>query len=159
MKKMISLFLFAIISLTACEKEEENTINNSLYDYGFQFSVFNAQNEDLLDPEVTGHFDASQIKIWYVANGEITEAISSNHANPRSSRVVKHENEYQLGVVLNHYKTTSITFIEWDENDTDTIVATFDKLPNGIRKTCLWYNGVEIWRRPTLDAAYYIVRK
>lgn len=164
MKKLVLILVFT--TLFACDKsnETEGQSYGVQIDAHLEFSIINSQKEDLLNPENPNHMDVSSFKLFYVIDGEKKEVYNPNYDNPRNFMIYKHENEYRIGISLNlnHSEMSSktTTYIQWNNNDTDTLEALFGKTPNGIFKTKIWLNGELIWERGDnpIDA-YFVLTK
>ena len=144
MKKLI--IYLVVISFFACSKSDE--MNPQFYlDGSFEFSIFSSQNEDLLDPATTNHYEATEIKLFYEVDGEMIEVYDPNMDAPRNFVIYKHENEYRIIVYLNVSNTSDrpVTYIQWNNNDTDTIEALFERNEHLLRKRKVWLNNQEIW--------------
>ncbi len=111
MKKLV-LFL-AVIPLFACSKTDESSPGYDLNSF-FEFLVFNSQDVDMLDPATPDYYKASDIKLFYEVDGEISEAYNSNMGGSRNFSIYKHENEYRIKVFLNHSDASEkpITYIQ-----------------------------------------------
>jgi hypothetical protein len=159
MKKI--LIVLAVFALFACNKSNDMEEQFNLY-AGLEFSVINSQNEDLLDTATANHIKASDIKLFYQINGEMKEVFDANMQNPRNFTIFKHENEYRIGVSLNHTETSDrpVTYIQWNENDTDTIEVIFNRTSNAVIQNKIWLNGNLIWELGdnTIDP-YFILTK
>ncbi len=159
MRKII--FILIAISCFACSKSNEE-IPDFYLGASFDFSVFNAQNEDLLNPATTDHFEATEIKVFYVIDGEVIEIYDpSNVEAPRKFVIYKHENEYRMQVYLNFSDTSEkpITYVQWRNNDTDTIEAIFERIDGNITKRKVWLNDQEIWDWSTNENEYFKIIK
>lgn len=158
MKKLV--IIIAIFTLFGCDKSSDmkETYN---FDTGLEFLVFNSNNEDLLDPATANHYEATEIKLFYVVDGEIEEVYDQNMDNPRNFSIYKHEDEYRIGVSFNHTETSEkpITYIQWNNNDTDTIEVAYERTENAILKRKVWLNGKQIWDWTTNENEYYILTK
>lgn len=145
MKKLI-LFL-AITSFFACDKVDEILIRGFDQNTLFEFSVFNSQDVDLLDPTTPNHLEEDDIKIFYEIDGKMIEVYESHLDHPRKLFIFEHENEYRIRVFLNHSDTSDepITYIQWNDDDTDTVKATFERAKNYLRISKVWLNDTEIW--------------
>jgi hypothetical protein len=143
MKKLI-LIAISIIIYSCNESQQEDSYN--LY-VGVEFSIINSENEDLLNPESTNKIDVDKIRIYHLINGKKTYYFKGNLDSPKGFKVYKHENEYRIGIALNHTETSAkpITYIEWNENDTDTIEATFKSSNSSLIQQKIWLNGKEVW--------------
>ena len=144
MKKLI-LFL-AIASLFACNKSDD--LSPAVYlDYSFEFLVFNSQNVDLLNPATPNHYESDDIKLFYETDGEVLEVYNPLMDYPRNFLVFEHENEYRIRVFLNDSNASdeTITHIQWNDDDTDIVKATFKRTKNTVRVNKVWLNDIEIW--------------
>lgn|GEM_PF-729109 len=114
-----------------------------------EFSVFNSQNGDLLDPKTVDNLDVADIRIFYVIDDKIQEVFEQGSDYPRKFMLYKHENEYRVRVFLNDTKTSdrSITYIQWTEGDRDTVEVFYKRTPNATLQEKIWLNGKPIWER------------
>ena len=151
------IFILISISLFSCEKTP-----SILLDINFEFSVYNSQNEDLLNPTITNHYDSTEIKLFYLeSDGEIIEVFEPNLDYPRHFRIYKHENEYRISVSLNFscIPDNSLTYIQWNKDDKDTIEAQFERSSGSVLMRKVWFNESEIWEWITNENAYYRIIK
>lgn len=146
MKKL--LIILTITTFFACDSKDDDKELNSYVNTSIGFSVFNTEGEDLLDPETPNHIDTSKMKLFYVVNGVPQEFYQANLDNPRNIVVYKKEekqstNAYSIGVIMNDSEQTgkSITYIQWNEKDTDTIEATYARGKTYIYPKDVWFNG------------------
>lgn len=153
--KKLTLVILAI-SFAACSKNNDIVEQDSL-DIIFELSVYNSQNEDLLNISTPNHLNESEIKLFYEVNGEINEVHNSNLYNPKNFKIYKHENEYRIKIYLNYTKTSDrpITYIQWNINDTDTIKTVFDRPGNSVLKRRVWLNEIEVWNWTSNEIGYY----
>lgn len=159
MKKII--LILAVFALFACNKSNEMEEQYNLY-AGLEFSVVNSQNEDLLDTTNANHLKASEIKLFYQIDGEIVEVFDADMQFPRGFMIFKHENEYRIGVSLNHTESSDkpVTYIQWNENDTDTIEVVYNRTPNSVVQNKIWLNGELVWELGdnTIDPYFILVK-
>jgi len=158
MKKLI--FLLIAFTIFGCNKSKEVS-NHDVYDIGFELSVFNSLNEDLLDTATANHYEAKKIKLFYEVDGEVKEVYLTGMEYPRNFLIFKHENEYRIRIFMNSTETSDkpITYIQWNEVDTDTIEATFEGSGANVRKRNVWFNGVEVWDWTSNEDGYFEVIK
>tara|TARA_R110001583_G_C5503127_1_gene395947 strand:+ start:120 stop:599 length:480 start_codon:yes stop_codon:yes gene_type:complete len=159
MKKLI-IFL-AITTFFACNKS--NDVVDCFYiSASLQLSVFNSNNEDLLNPENPNYLDTGSTRLFYVVNGEKEGIHNANATHPKNFYVFKHENEYRIAVFLNHTDTSDkpITYIEWNNSDTDTIEVVYDRNSCGVIQQIIWLNGEQIWeiRGNTIDPYFKLIK-
>ena len=152
MQKLI-LFL-AIASFFACSKSDElGPIGPANIDRVFHFSVINSNDEDMLDPSTTNHYESKDIKLFYEVDGE--QIMTGNPT------IYQHENEYRFRIYLNDSNTSdkSITYIQWRTGDSDTLEAVFKRTEYKVEKSTVWLNNLEIWDWRTDDEGYYRLTK
>jgi hypothetical protein len=159
--KKILIVLTVFIPLFSCNKSNE-VKEQYIIQAALEFSVFNSQNKDLLDTVTANHIEESEIKLFYQVDGEIKLAYDADLQFPRHFYIYKHENEYRICVGLNDTETSDrpVTYIQWNENDTDTIEVIFDRTSNGIIQKKIWLNRNLIWEQGdnTVDP-YFILTK
>jgi len=157
-----SIVVLLVITLFGCNKSNEDGVSGNVVNNGIEFSVFNSQNEDLLDPATANHLSASEIKLFYEIDGKIVEIYNPNYDQPRNYLIFKHEYEYRIGINLNDTKDTTINYIQWNNNDTDTIRAAYELINNKIAYlNKVWLNGKQIWKfgENGRDYGYYTIIK
>jgi hypothetical protein len=158
------LIIFIIITVLGCDKSDNLNEReyNSIIDVSLAFSVLNSQNEDLLNPENPNHLDVTKIKLFYVIDGEMKEVYNTRMDNPRNFLIYEHQNEYRIGVSLNLTETSEkpITYIQWNDTDTDTIEVTIKRTPSSTIGDEIWLNGIHVWEMGdgTIDP-YFVLRK
>lgn len=154
MKKLI-LFL-AITSLFACDKSDDFS-PGFIVSIEFDFSVSNSQDVDLLDPATPNHIEEDDIRLFYEIDGKILGVYNPYMDNPRNFMIYEHENEYRIKVVLNDSDATeeTITHIQWNEDDTDVIKATFTRTENTVRVSGVWLNDTQIYDSNDGEIKYY----
>lgn len=159
MKKI--LIILTITTFIACNKS--NDIVDAFYlGAGLEFSISNINNEDLLNPENPNHLDIESIRIFYVVNGEKVNVYNPNLTHPRNFLVFKHENEYRIGITLNHTETSEkpITYIQWNETDTDTVEVVYNRTSSSIMQNIIWLNGEQVWEigNNTVDPYFKLIK-
>lgn len=158
--KRILILILAIMAVYGCDKTEEQNNNYNL-DNGMEFSVFNNNNQDLLDSTTNNHFNKTEIKLFYIIDGIKNEVYNPTYDNPRNFKVYKHENEYRISIGMNYTESSEkpITYIHWNETDTDTIEAEYIRTYNAVMKNKVWFNGNLIWDRSLNQEEYYKIIK
>ncbi|MFT7898647.1 hypothetical protein VBY74_01570 [Tenacibaculum ascidiaceicola] len=128
-------------------------------DASIEFSIFNTLNEDLLNIENPMHLNRSSFKVFYEINGKKTEVNNPNLDYPKGFKIYKHVNEYRIRIFLNYSKTENIptTYIQWDDNKTDTIKTFYQKSQNSILQDIIWLNGEKIWKRTNNNSKPHFV--
>ncbi|MFO7933291.1 MAG: hypothetical protein R6U78_04330 [Bacteroidales bacterium] len=157
MKKLV----FVVLSLLAFACSKSDDISAVYWNPSFTFSVYNADNEDLLSLETIDHYDSVGIKLFYKIGAAEREVYDAHLDYPRRFRIFEHENEYRIEVGLNYSETPekSITYIQWGEDDRDTIEALFERTERSLLLREAWFNGELIWDWTTDAERYYRITK
>ncbi|NLP59421.1 hypothetical protein [Lutibacter sp. B1] len=159
---MKNLIIILVVSLFFSCNETNEMVEQFNYQASIEFSILNSQNEDLLNPENSNHLDETKIKLFYVINGIKQEVNNPNYDYPRGFRIYKHENEYRIGVTLNSNELTEkpITYIQWNDNDIDTIEVVFNRTQNSVLQNMIWLNGTQVWERGnnTIDPYFVLIK-
>jgi len=123
---------------------------------GYEFSVRSPQGKDLLDPLATYHFDSTNIRLLWEIDGELVEPYEPHLSLPRFFKVYKHSDNYRLSLTLNYSGITekTITYIQWDNVDIDTIVTLYNDTNMGILKRKVWVNEQLVWEWTSNKEAY-----
>lgn len=135
MKYLVFMISFSALFLS-CEKSQKNEFISTSVDIYVQ----NAIGEDLLESTYLSSF----IKLFYEIDNEKVEVYNENLDAPRGIKIVEIEGTQALRVTLNTSDNDyPITYIEWNEFDTDTIRNNYTKTDDGLvfRLDTLWYNG------------------
>src|SRR5690606_16006177 len=154
-KPLITFLIIALLSSCSSDdiKEQFNL------DVGFEFSIKDSEGNDLLNPQNPNSFNEPDIKLFYLVNGEVNEVYDGNMDYPRN--FVIHEypptSEYRIGVFLNHAETEElpITYIKWNETDTDTLKCEIYRTNSLTKITKLWLNDVQIWTSSDNTEPYF----
>lgn len=157
---MKKLFVtLTITTLFACNTTNEmEGQDHSIFDNGIEFSISNSEQGDLLDPANPNHLDTNNIKVFYLIDGKKQQVYMPNLDYPKSFNIFKHEKEYRIVIFLNTTKTADkpITYVQWNDNDTNTIEVTYDRPGNSIIQNKIWLNGELVWERGDNTTAPYV---
>lgn len=147
MKSLIIILTFT--TLLACSKTDEMKEQHYNLDAALGFSISNDQNEDLLNPETPNHINAENIRLFYVINGRSQEYYEENLDYPKGFLIGESDGIYRIRIFLNHAETENkaITYVEWNDTDTDTIEVSYKRTQNSILQDTIWLNGEQIWER------------
>lgn len=161
MKKINCLFLFLLIVFGISCSENEN--DNIYYGYSIstsvRISIVDEQGTDLLDPNTPNYYNCSNVKISHLLNGEIVEYHEGHLDYSEGYRIYNPEdlgfNDTYLFCVLatsaygsESKNTNPITYIKWNDTDTDTLQCEYEITDYEIFCTKVWYNGNEVWVSP-----------
>ena len=163
MKNLIHLSII-IVLMFSCSSDNNNT-GNSAYalDRGVEFKVLSVDGVDLLNPENANAFLESNIKIYNLINNEIIEVFNENADYPRDFRIVSPEDsgidQYFIAIFINNPELeNAITYIEWNETDTDTIKSNSVANGNSLVLTQAWYNDELIYDEDSTESLPEIIK-
>ncbi|PXV64158.1 hypothetical protein CLV62_111116 [Dysgonomonas alginatilytica] len=159
--KILIISLIAVLC-TACNKDENSFARNSFQDY----CVVDGKENDLLDPNNPNGINTSKINIYYLINNEKIKASeyfpNRDYPGFLISKPKGERKKYYITIYLNE-KTTSgniaYTYIEWNENDMDTIKTEVYKGANILTSTMVAFNdSIWDWESAKEDYIYKIVK-
>ncbi|NOU62083.1 hypothetical protein [Marinifilum caeruleilacunae] len=141
--KYILIISIAVI-LVSCSSGDEPS---AFVDVSIELSVLDIDGNDLLNPNNDDSFKESDIKLYYVINEEKREVYDPNMQYPRNFFIFKEGAIYRIRLLLNNDKSDDkpITYIQWNDKDSDTISAEFYRTNNLTRKEKVWFNDKLIY--------------
>ena len=164
MKNLIFLLLISILILS-CSSDEDGSNGRSAYHIArnVEFGVSSPTGIDLLNPANANAYLEESIKIYYLQNGEVKEVYNSNADTPRNFSIVSPEDsgdeKYFIGIGLNNLvNENAITYIEWNETDTDTLRANFRTGKGYVILSKTWFNDVLIFDENTTQVLPEIIK-
>ena len=146
MKTIVTLIILTVF--VSCSKNNDDEPQNQhSINRKVEISLKNSNGEDLLDPNNPNAYKAENIKLYYLINGEKQEVFNPNMDYPRNFLIYNHDPEYRIRIFQNDTdnETRPITYVEWNENETDTLQAEFFKTENTIQVIKTWFNGELKW--------------
>ena len=143
MKKL--LIILTAILIISCKKDEG--INQYVMDVQFEFGIKDSEGNDLLNPQNTNSYLESNIKIFYLINGKVTEVKDSMKDYAKNFLIYKHEKNYRIRIFLNVGKDEEITttYIQWKDEDKDVIKSEIFRGKSIVRLQKVWLNDDPIW--------------
>ncbi|MDX8341626.1 hypothetical protein SLH46_20675 [Draconibacterium sp. IB214405] len=139
------LFLVGLFILFGCNKNEE--LVGFYLDRGFEFTLLNNKNEDLLSSETTGAINEEDIRLFYSVEGELQPVYNANFDYPRNFLIYEDGGMNRIRIFMNSSDTEEkpITIIDWGNNDTDTVAVEFTYTSTMTAKRKVWVNNELIW--------------
>lgn len=142
MKYILQIIL--LISLLSCNDKE------CCYDLvgHIDLKVVDSEGTDLLNPDNPDAYYEPKIEIKYLIEGEIVQGFNGSFEHG-CTFLFQEENtdteDYILRVYVNMAESEEypITYIEWDDQDTDTLKFHYNRGDNYTRWDRVWYNDVE----------------
>ncbi len=150
MKTVLSILLVSLV-LSSCRKEEPKW--GSVTSVGSMITVQNKAGIDLLNPSNSGAFLQQNIKIFYLINGVKEEVFHGNYDYPRNFYIEEvPDGSFRMCLGMNHSPTEEypITYVQWSENDTDTLKTKIYR--EGGLTSCedIWLNNKLVWKNEDL---------
>ena len=149
---MKNIVLLLIVTLISCSDDNGNNPSNTNIDVGVSFYLKNASGENLLN---TSNYISDNFRIFNVINGEVQEVNMPQMDYPRNFFINDETTPISMRLFLNHTENEEfpITYIKWNQDDTDTIKADFDRgTTNEIDYIIckkIWYNDQLVWDTTT----------
>lgn len=151
---ILILALFAFIGCDTDEGEEQVDIAVAI-----NFSIRDSEGNDLLNPNNPNSFDESEVKLFYLIDGNLTEVYDGNKHSPRNFTMNEYPpaSEYRMTIFVNHSKTEEypITYIKWNETDTDTIKTEIYRTGSLTEIRKAWFNGELVWESSYNSEPYF----
>lgn len=146
------IFLLITILIVSCSSNDNNNDNNYYnLDTNIIFTIKDSNGHDLLNPINPNAYLSETIKIYYLKeNGDIEEIYNSNLTAPRNFSIITPENSgsdvYAFSLQPNTYiMENAVTYIEWNESETDTIKTNYRYGYNHTICNKVWYNDINVW--------------
>jgi hypothetical protein len=141
MKKFL-LFLTCLI-LFSCEHTDCGCSMPPTLDSKIQIILNDATGKNLID---TDNFKIENLKIYYEKNGQKVPYKRQAYENYKGFEYRKVNEEMKLVILLDESVSfTTTTYIEWNNTQTDKLVAYFYREPNNTSVYRIWLNDVEVW--------------
>jgi hypothetical protein len=137
MKNLIAIL--AILILTSCSNDDKKEDSFNLFN-SILINLKDVQGNNLLN---TNNYSSNNFKIYYVNDGVVSEFYQPNLDNPKAYAVINTAVNLRMGLSLNHNdEDYPITYIKWNETDTDTIKVSYNKADNYKLLDKIWINDV-----------------
>jgi len=154
--KPVTLMLSLVMVLLSCQKEE----NSVFLDGGIEITVIDNNGNDLLNPSAENSFKEESIKIYYLIDGVVEEVYHPTADYPRNFFIYERDGIYRMALSLNGNEKDEfpVTYIQWNETDTDTVKGSFLRGEGFLMCTKVWYNGVLMWEDYNTERRITVVK-
>jgi len=155
MKKNVSFFLFFAVFLIGCNKNDESNNHGVVVEAVVEFSLLDANNDDLLNASTPGYYPFEKMKLYFVEDGKKIEVYDPEMNDPRRLAIYKSLTPYHLIVYTSDDDTKgiisendsiktgiSVAYLQLNDEVTDTIKTEWKSGPGYFVNTKVWYNGV-----------------
>jgi hypothetical protein len=142
MKKTI-LFITAFLLLISCSNDKQCSCSN--IDIGVTIFLKDSQGVNLLN---TANYNSDDFKVYYEIDGQKIEVNNPLLDASRGFVINDWTNPISMGVALNDViaDIPTITYIEWNNSDTDTLITTYERTENSVVWDRLWLNDELVWQ-------------
>lgn len=141
MKKI--LLLLACLMLFSCEHNDCGCVMPPTLDSKVQIILNDATGKNLIDTE---NFKIENLKIYYEKNGQKVPYIRQAYENYKGYDFEKVNEKMTLVIYLDEsISFTTTTYIEWNNTQTDKLVAYFYRIPDNTSVHRIWLNENEVW--------------
>lgn len=144
--KRFILILGTIIILSCNSDDNKSNSQGFLFDGSVNIFLKNSQGENLIN---TATFNSNNYKIYYEINGQKTEVNNPLMDAPKGFYINQESNPISMRLYLNvppnENTTSTTTYIEWNNSDTDTLKTHFVKGDGYLVWAKLWLNDEVVW--------------
>lgn len=128
--KKITCFLLMGLLFTMAQGCKDSGVSGDSVETGITMSLVDKNGKNLLDPSTPNNYNPDSIKLFYLIDGIKKEAINGKSDHPRMFLVNKYipNGQYYISVGLNYNgakEGPTTTYLQWNQNDVDTLVAEF----------------------------------
>jgi|TARA_B110000908_G_C10121767_1_gene387935 uncharacterized protein YcfL len=146
--KNLAILLLVSVLIVSCNSNDDNNNDESFYylNRHIEFKVTSIDGVDLLNSNNSNAYTENNIKIFNLIDNEVVEVFNQEAENPIDFRIVSPEDsgneKYFIRVFINNSQLeNAITYIEWNDTDTDTIKSNSVANGNSLVLTQAWYNN------------------
>ena len=137
------ILICSCLILFSCSKKSESDV----WDINIDIKVETEGGVDLLNPEAENSYNKADIELFYLLNGEEFSHSCGNCDFPKNYRFFEHEGQFIMRITpsdkIQDDGSDPITYIQWNENDRDTLQCKIYRNDNGGFVSCtkIWLNG------------------
>ncbi len=141
MKKL--LLITCICLLFSCSKKTGTMDDLDIY---IDLKLENNSGSDLLNPNTNNSYNQENIQLFYLLNGVEQYYFCSNCDHQKRYFFFKRDNKFVMRIFpsfkIQEDGTYPITYIQWNDNDRDTIQCHINRNEDGSYIFCtkVWYN-------------------
>lgn len=142
------LLFFSIVILYSCteNKSASSSLDNYNLDTYVTIFVKDQNGDNLIN---TPNYESENFRVYYMLNGQTVEIYNPLMQAPRNFYIYNDNDQIRMRLFLNYTasETFPITYIKWNETDTDTLKASFQRGENFVSCNSVWLNGELVWNR------------
>ncbi len=130
-------------------------------DTSITISVKDINGTDRLDPQNPNNLNESDIKLYYLKDGEAQEVFNGNLDHPKGFFIYEHQEEHRIAIFPNVDRSEEypVTYIQWSEQDMDTIKCKIKRTSSSEVCTEVWFNNDLKWDSSQPVERYFEITK
>lgn len=138
-----SLLILSICLLSGCLKKNDQGDYVDIY---IDLKLENTQGSDLLNPDTENSYNQKDIKLFYLLNGIEHYHFCDNCDYQNHYHFYERDNRFVMRIspsyVTQEDGSDPVTYIQWNDNDRDTIQCHINRNKDGSKIFCskVWYN-------------------
>jgi hypothetical protein len=144
--------------LNSCTNDEKPIVGANIYAF-IDILLKDKNGNDLLG---TSNYPENKIYANYLINGKIVQNDNNGNIldNPSNISIIKQSGNHSAHINLNisNAEEYPITYIHWNETDTDTIKAQYTRAENSILLNKCWIYKNSTWEEIKVLSGYTIVK-
>lgn len=151
-------FIIIILFCSACSSDDNS--DQMIVDTSINLSIRDSEGNDLLDPQTDNSYKESEIKLFYLKNGEEMEIFNSNLDYPKGFFIYKQENEFRMRIFPHTEMGEKFptTYIKWNNSDIDTVKCNIEKTTSSEICTKVWFNNNIVWEAYETERFFKIIK-
>ncbi len=166
---IILIVLTCTLWIFGCSKLDRTS--SMVVDVFVKAIIENNSGQDMLNPDVNGHFNKENIKIINLVNGQEKEYYQPNLDLAKGFRINNLSGKFIIDIVptmpdfakdVEYDKKTTTTYIEWLPGNRDTILTVITYTRNGrsssIRTEEIWLNGTKVFPDKAANGIVKIIK-
>ncbi|NHN25766.1 hypothetical protein FIA58_008775 [Flavobacterium jejuense] len=152
-----SIIYLVIMLFSSCNSNDSEQF---IVDTSITISVKDSDGIDLLNSKNSNSLDPNKFKIIYVIDGVSVEFYDENASYPKGFFIYEHENEYRIKIFPNvkNKDNLPITYIKWNEVDSDTLKCEIEKNINSEICKKVWLNDKIVWQSYKNERYFEIIK-
>ncbi|MEO8759492.1 MAG: hypothetical protein ABI448_01275 [Bacteroidia bacterium] len=156
--KQLFLLLIAFVFLSSVNAQNQAKTKQAMYvNINIDIAYTDKAGNDLLDANNDNHFDAKDITIYNMVNGEKIKVNKPGRDYPNNHFIFK--DEAAKTNYLRVFLETEMVLVQLNATTTDTIKCTLKKTKGNTHIEKVWYNGKCVFKYgKTVSQAITIVK-
>lgn len=134
-----------MLSFLSCDESENN---NMVLDTYIDAYVVDHDGNDLLNTNQKNAINLDKLTLVYLVDDKEVLYNESNLDAPHGFILISpkvESDKYSLRIFLNSRYENSVSYLKWDEHNTDTLSVTISKTRSSVICTSVSLNGEQVW--------------